>query len=644
MEGQRVAKGGGSKLPLIVTGTVAGLLAAAYLGVCAWASGKDEILPNVSVAGIDVSNMLVEQAQDTVEAVVAQRSGQISFTLSYEGLEESLNGSDVKADVEQSIQNARQIGHENFFTSGFQLLSHMAGASSQLPLEIPEDDPAVTGMLDRMKQAVTSRDGNHAYAIKGDRLEMTKGAPVATMDWETAQNQVLEHLQSAFQNGLATESGKTEGGYTLTPTQSKEGEEPDFEAIHRELYAEPKDASLDLESMEITDHVVGVDFDVKELQNAYRQAKGGETFSIPVELTLPKVTKEDLGGQLFKDMLGESTSRVTGVASRLYNVTLSANSCNGVIVLPGEVFSYNDTTGPRSVANGYRLGSVYVGGKSEQQPGGGVCQTSSTLYHAILHTQLEIVERRCHQFAVGYVPDGMDATVYDGGIDFKFRNNTDYPIKILSWTYDNSKGRFITVQIYGTNPDGIYAVPSNSVFDVVAPTTVYEPKESVPRGELILDTEQYAYRGRKARTWRTTYNADGTKIETQEMGSSSYKMRPNTYFYNPADGDPTTWVNGKPPADPSTTAPVDPGTTTPVDPGTTAPVDPGTTPPDGTDPGTTAPVDPGVTPPVDPGVDPGADPGIKPPVDPGTTAPVEPAPPPPSDSGLKPIDPNTAAG
>ena len=505
MDGQRIAKSEGSrKRGWIIAGAAASVLAAAYLTTCAWVSGKDAILPNVSVAGIDVSNMLVEQARDKVAAAVAEQSENITFTLAYEGLSETVNGGDVAVDVGQSVKNARQIGHENFFTGGFQFLSHMLGASAQVPLTIPEDDPAMTGLVDRMREAVASREENHAYEIKGDRLEMTKGAPVVTIDWETARDQVRTELQTAFEDALA-DGGRTEDTFTLTPTQSKEGEEPDFGAIHKELCAEPKDAALDLETMEITDHVVGIDFDVKELQEAYRQAKGGETFSIPVTVTRPKVTKEDLGGYLFRDLLGEATSEVTGAASRLYNVTLSANSCNGKIILPGEVFSYNDTTGPRSVANGYRLGSVYVGGKSEQQPGGGVCQTSSTLYYAVLHTELEIVERRCHQFAVGYVPDGMDATVYDGGIDFKFKNNTDYPIKIQSWTYDSGGRRYITVQVYGTNLTGRYAVPTKSVFDWVSATTVYVPKEEVPRGTLVLDREQNAYSGRKAHTWRTIY-------------------------------------------------------------------------------------------------------------------------------------------
>ncbi len=86
----------------------------------------------------------------------------------------------------------------------------------------------------------------------------------------------------------------------------------------------------------------------------------------------------------------------------------------------------------------------------------------------------------------------------------------------------------------------------------------------------MLDKEQYAYTGLKARTYRTIYEADGTVVEKQDLGVSTYKMRPNTYFYNPADGDPSTWENGKPPAPPS----ADPGTTAPEDPGTSDPVAP----------------------------------------------------------------------
>ena len=79
---------------------------------------------------------------------------------------------------------------------------------------------------------------------------------------------------------------------------------------------------------------------------------------------------------------------------------------------------------------GYKSATVYSGGKTVEEVGGGVCQTSSTIYYALLHSALEVVERYNHGYNTGYVPVGMDATVYYGVTDFRFKNNTDYPIKV----------------------------------------------------------------------------------------------------------------------------------------------------------------------------------------------------------------------
>lgn len=296
--------------------------------------------------------------------------------------------------------------------------------------------------------------------------------------------------------------------------------------------------------------------------------------------TQPKVTRESLESQMFQDLLGEGTTRVSGSANRKHNVKLSAEACNNIILLPGEVFSYNDTTGSRSVDKGYLNAPVYKAGESVDDIGGGICQTSSTIYYAVLHTNLEVVERHCHQFNTGYVDLGMDATVYYGSLDFRFKNSTKYPIKIVTESYDSNGARYLTVKIYGTNPDGIYAVPKSSVFDKVSPTTVYKPKDGVARGSLVLDKEQYAYTGWSAHTYRYIYDKDGNELEKQDMGGSKYKMRPNTYFYNPADGDPSTWVNGKPPApeQPSTPeAPANPDTPEAPDPATPEPEEPDVT-------------------------------------------------------------------
>ena len=174
--------------------------------------------------------------------------------------------------------------------------------------------------------------------------------------------------------------------------------------------------------------MVGVDFDVDALKAAYEGAAEGETFSIPVTLTQPKETKASLEEKLFQDLLGEGTTRVTGSANRKFNVKLSAEACNNVILLPGQEFSYNNTTGSRTPEKGYKNAPTYQAGKSVDDIGGGICQTSSTIYYAVLHTPLEVVERHDHQFNTGYVDLGMDATVYFGSLDFRFKNNTEYPV------------------------------------------------------------------------------------------------------------------------------------------------------------------------------------------------------------------------
>lgn len=564
------------------------MLAAAYLGTCAWAAGRSTVLPNVAVGGIDVSNMTVEQAKSTIESSVEQKGGDFPIILAYEDIEERLTLDQLAVDAGQSAQNAWDIGRGNFFTGGPQLVGHMLGMSSQAPVVLPEDDPAVTGLVDRMKERISAATEGHGYQVEGDRLVMTKGAPVITIDWDAAKADLFDHsIPRAFE---ALAGDGDEYRVTFRAEQSKT-EEPDFEAIHREVYAQPKDASLDVNTMEVSGHAVGVDFDVEALKTAYQNAKSGESFSVPLTVTQPKVTKEDLESRLFRDLLGEATTRVSGSAARKTNVKLAAAACNEKILLPGEEFSYNNTTGSRSPDKGYLPAPIYAGGRSEDGVGGGICQVSSTIYYAVLHTTLEIVERHDHQFAVSYLDPGMDATVYYGSLDFRFKNNTNYPIKVVTRSYDNSKGvRYLEVQLYGTNEDGRYAKPTNAVFDKVAPSTAYKPDPNVARGTLVLDREQYAYTGMKARTYRTIYEADGTVVEKQDLGVSTYKMRPNTYFYNPADGDPSTWVDGKPPAPPST------------DSGTTA--DPGTS-------------------------------------DPGT--PADPVTPPPSDSGISPIDPSGAA-
>ena len=111
MDGQRIAKKeGGSKLPWIVTGVTVGVLAAAYIGLCVWAGSRQTILPNVTVAGVDVSNMTIDQAQAAVETAVSRQKEGIALSLTYEGMSETMDMEELEVDAVQSARDAFQVG------------------------------------------------------------------------------------------------------------------------------------------------------------------------------------------------------------------------------------------------------------------------------------------------------------------------------------------------------------------------------------------------------------------------------------------------------------------------------------------------------------------------------------------------------
>lgn len=535
----------------VLAGVAAAVVLCGYLGLCAWAGGRDAILPHVSISGLDVSGMTQDQAADALKNALAEESGDpITLNISCEGWSGQLSAADLAVDQEATVQAAMQAGEGPFLARGGQYLAHLLGAGSQVELALQDQQPALTTLLEDMERQVGDVTMAH-WQVSGQTLELTKGVTGLAAD----EDQAVQLLHQALDQGFAQKFGQGEQNVTVDvdlPVTQTPPQEPDFDAVHQDVYTEPKDAALDGTTHEIVAESVGLDFDPAQLKAAYDQAGEGETVSIPLTVTQPKETKASLSAKLFRDLLGKGTTKVGGSAARKNNVALSAKACNGVILLPGEVFSYNGTTGSRSADKGYQAAPVYVGGASTDEVGGGICQTSSTIYYAVLHTTLEVVERRSHMYNTGYVPAGMDATVYYGSTDFRFKNNTNYPVKIVTESYDQGGSRYLTVKLYGTNETGTYAVPKSTTYDQVTPTTQYKADSSIPRGTTQVDRKQNPYTGVKAKTVRYVYNKDGSLKEEQIMGASTYKMRPKTIYYNPADGDPTTWVNGVPPQ-PATT-------------------------------------------------------------------------------------------
>lgn len=568
--GKRLAEGEGlSKGTKVAIGVVSGLviaLAAGYLGLCTYVGGSGTVLPNTTTHGVALGGLTQAEAADALTAKLsAQFHGtSVTFTYPKEGgqVPVTVPGELVGADTQAAAQAALNQGRESgFLANGFHLVrSMLSGQTVEVPLAFT-DEAAVDAILDGVADDLDRPMTETTWAVEGENLVFHTGASGLTVDRTRGKADILAAFEAGTLSGPA---------FALEPVT----EAPpalDLQAVHDQIAVAPADARLDMETKEIVPAVVGVSFDTGAVSGRLGSAPEGSDVSVPLTLTQPNMTTEKLTASLFKDVLGEATSRVGGSGNRKFNVKLSAEVCGENILLPGDVFSYNDTTGSRSASKGYLPAPAYVGGLSVDEVGGGICQTSSTIYYATLLANLKIVERHNHMYAVGYVPDGADATVYYGSLDFRFENDTEYPIKIVTESYDSKGSRYLTVKILGTKLDDTYVQYSNREVSSIAPQTVYKADASVPQGSAPrADPQSTAYRGRKVEGYRNIYSADGTLISSTLESVNQYKKRDKVLLVNPADLA-TYQAGGTPGASPPVTTP--PVTTPP------AVTDPGVTPP-----------------------------------------------------------------
>ena len=289
---------------------------------------------------------------------------------------------------------------------------------------------------------------NEGYVIKDETLYVTKGAEAITIDVDN----VYDVVEKAYKN-MDFEPIVYEADMTVT-------KELNIDDIYNSICTEVVDATYDKTTGEITDSVVGIDFDLEDAKKKFDSAKDGDKIEIPLTVEYPKTDSEILRTRLFADTLSSKSTTLSGSSSnRINNISLAAQAINGTVLNPGEEFSFNGTVGERTKAKGYKEAGAYAGGDTVMQVGGGICQVSSTIYYCTLLADLETVDRSCHMFPVSYLPYGLDATVNWGTIDFKFKNSHNYPIKIVSYVSGNA----LYVQRLGTDElDGHYFTLSYS--------------------------------------------------------------------------------------------------------------------------------------------------------------------------------------
>ena len=515
--GARLKKGG--RGPLVALGIVVGVLVLAYVGLCAYAASLDTFYPNRRINGIEVGGMTAAEAQKKLEAdLLAQ---EITLTDGESGVSSAITVADLGYSAEDFAGDAQFWMEEQtrrlFLGKGWDFLCDATGRRPGGAHWPDMDQTVLHETVTRLSGELSQAAVDSSYSLTDDSIRLVKARDGRALN------------EDALRTALADVSTYSEAGYQVSfsfdPVPAKV---LTAQAIHDEVAAEMKNAGYDAETDTITPERLGAEFDAAAAQKALDAAAPGETVEIPAVIEHPKVTAEELKAVLFRDVLGEARTKVGGTAARKSNVKLSASSINDLVLNTGDVFSYNESVGQRTAANGYQPAPAYVKGETVDEIGGGICQTSSTLYLACLRGNLEITERHAHRYIPAYIAAGMDATVSWGGPDYKFTNNTDYPVKIVT----EYKGDYVTVKLLGTNVTGITAKMTNEKLSTTDFEVVYEDDPTLAPGTEQVKTTPYT--GSKWKTYRHLYDADGKLISSSYEATSDYKARNKVILKGPA--------------------------------------------------------------------------------------------------------------
>ena len=457
---------------------------------------SETILPNVYANGVSLGGMTVEQAQQLLEAEGFDKSAEgrlrvklpagVVFRLDY-----SQTG--AKLDSQRAAEVAYSHGHSgNWYSNLAKYISNLL-----MPVDIIYFDKTlnyeyISAAMDEAEARFmeNTADKGHTVDLEKGELTVMKGAGQLEIDKQLLYRKIVDALLA----------GKESVSYQLG---EKDVTMPDFEAIAQEINVEPADASFD-ENFEIKPSVTGVHLDAGEAKKLWGEAALAGRVRIPLTITPPEVSTEELRDMLFRDMLGSQTTYFSWSSeNRINNIKLVSDKLNGLILMPGDQFSFNGYVGERTAEKGFKAAGAYMNGLVVDEIGGGICQVSSTLYCATMLAQMETVERTCHYFMVDYLSPGLDATVSWPDTDFKFRNCREYPVKIISKCDTEEKA--ITIEIWGTDIDGSYVELTYGV------GTWYD--EEYP--EVAI--------GKTAVSYRVIYDKDGNKLDTVRESYSAYR-------------------------------------------------------------------------------------------------------------------------
>ena len=471
---------------------------------------NQKIVRGVSIQGIDVSNLTMEEAKQKVNSVANQHMSEHILVkhLDFEGifLPEQLG---VSLDIDSTINEAYSLGRSgNIFENNYTILNLMFN-NIDLAVNVTYDEALLTSIISEINTLLPDKIVNPDYYINdNNELVITSGRDGYVIDDASFKTE-LEFLLNDFDNDDPTMD---------IPVIAVTANNINIDSIYTSIYKKPVDAYFTTDPYVVYPSSNGLDFEISLDEAKNLIATYQEEYIIPLKILYPNVTTNQIGNDAFPDQLSNfSTSFTSSGYSRSTNISLAAQKLDGVVIMPGETFSFNQTVGQRTKAAGFKEATAYSNGQVVQEVGGGICQVSSTLYNAVLYANLEIAERTNHGFKPSYVKPGLDATVSWGGPDFKFKNNRNYPVRIKT----DTSGKVLKIYIYGLKTDNDYTVTLDAQYvSTVYYETIYQKDSSLGSGESKII--QSGSNGCKTATYKYLYDANGTLVASECISRDTY--------------------------------------------------------------------------------------------------------------------------
>ena len=490
-----------------------GLVLLLFVALCGFTYLYPNVFPGVTVGTIPVGGMSRSAAVDKIEKESgALYEGQnVSVTIYETTYDIPVEDVLQSVDSEQSAANAFAVGRTgNPFVRMWNVIKAAAGQNeAQIAATVDED--GLTQALEDIASKALTEPVEPTWEIGTDTMTIYAGKPGVNFD-SAAVEQVLDEkirLMDFEPYEVLVELSETP--------------QIDIDKIAEQVIGDPVSATVSKEDGKtIIPEKVGVQFDVEEARTIIGDGSA-ESYEIPVTTTAAKVTAEKLEEVLVRDTLAScSTSLNEGNVPRTNNVRLASAAINGTILNPGEEFSYNNVVGERTTERGYQSAGAYSGNEIIDEVGGGVCQPSSTLYMAVLRADLEVTQRVNHSFTVAYTPLGEDATVSWGGPDFCFKNDTDYPIKILA---EQSNGQ-LTMTIVGTKTSDKTVTTRTEVIETYTPQRIEKKDNSMMVGQSRVEVSGIP--GYSTRTYKIITENGQT---TEELANTSNYIKRDEVVY-----------------------------------------------------------------------------------------------------------------